>query len=64
MSKYTRYYNRRKEFYRAFAVHWTAWAEGVELSSVEADGMNKFFRSIAKRFGLTQEFEKLGVFVQ
>ena len=64
MSNYVRYYNNRKDFYRIFAARWAAWASGANLTSVEAEGMSKFFKSIAKRFGLTQEFAELGVFTQ
>jgi hypothetical protein len=28
---------------------------------MEAEGMTKFFRPIAKRFGLVQDFQDLGV---
>lgn len=64
MSSYVRYYNNRKDFYKIFATRWAAWAENAELSKVEAEGMTKFFKSIAKRFGLTQEFAELGIFRQ
>ena len=64
MSKYVRYYNNRKDFYKTFATRWAAWAEGADLTAVEAEGMSKFFRSIAKRFGLMQEFTDLGVFTR
>ncbi len=64
MSKYVRYYNDRKDFYKTFASRWAAWAEGANLTTVEAEGMSKFFKSIARRFGLTQEFTELGVFFQ
>ena len=64
MSKYVKYYNDRKDFYKTFASRWAAWAEGAELTSTEAEGMSKFFKSIARRFGLTQEFAELGVFYQ
>jgi hypothetical protein len=64
MSKYVRYYNNRKDFYKTFATRWTAWADGAELTSTEVEGMTKFFKSIAKRFGLMQEFAELGIFTQ
>jgi hypothetical protein len=64
MSKYVRYYNDRKDFYITFASRWAAWAEGADLTAVEIEGMSKFFKAIARRFGLTQEFAKLGVFAQ
>ena len=61
MSKYTRYYNNRKNFYKAFATTWASWAEGVELTATELEGMSKFFRPIAIRFGLVEYFTKLGI---
>jgi hypothetical protein len=61
MSSYVRWYNDRKNFYKVFAARWAAWAEGADLSEVEIEGMSKFFKSIAKRFGLMQEFAELGV---
>ena len=62
MSKYVLYYNDRKDFYKTFAERWAAWAAGAELTAVEVEGMSKFFKSIARRFGLTQEFTDLGIF--
>ena len=37
---------------------------GEYLSAIETEGMAKFFKPIAKRFGLTQEFAELGIFTQ
>lgn len=62
MSKYVRYYNDRKNFYKLFAARWAAWAAGVELPVTVVDGMAKFFKPIAKRFGLVQYFTELGIF--
>lgn len=64
MSNYVRYYNDRKNFYKVFATRWAAWADGAELTTAEAAGMSKFFKSIAKRFGLMQEFAELGIIAQ
>ena len=64
MSNYVRYYNDRKGFYKTFATRWAAWAEDANLTTVETEGMSKFFKSIARRFGLTQEFADLGVIAQ
>ena len=61
MSNYVRWYNNRKDFYKVFAERQAAWAEGAELTSMEVEGMSKFFKCIAKRFGLIQEFSDLGV---
>ena len=64
MSKYTRYYNNRKDFYLTFATRWCAWAEGANLTPKEVEGMQKFFKPIARRFGLMQDFIELGIFTQ
>ena len=64
MSSYIRYYNNRKDFYLTFATRWAAWAEGADLTTVEVEGMKKFFKPIAKRFGLIQDFAELGIFTQ
>lgn len=61
MSKYTRYYNNRKNFYKTFATAWSSWANGANLSDVEVVGMSKFFRPIAVRFGLVEYFTGLGI---
>ena len=64
MSKYTRYYTRKKELYRSFAVNWVSWANTASLSQIELEGMRKFFKPIARRFGLTQEFVNIGLIVR
>lgn len=61
MSKYTRYYNNRKNFYKTFAAAWASWAEGADLTTIELEGMAKFFKPIAVRFGLVEYFAKLGI---
>jgi hypothetical protein len=61
MSNYVRWYNDRKDFYKVFASRWAAWAEGAELTELEVEGMAKFFKTIAKRFGLMQDFAALGI---
>lgn len=64
MSNYVRYYNDRKGFYKTFAERWAAWAVDADLSAMEVEGMTKFFKPIAKRFGLVQDFIELGIFTQ
>lgn len=64
MSHYVRWYNNRKDFYLTFATRWSSWAERADLTAVEVEGMTKFFKPIAKRFGLVQEFTELGIFTQ
>ena len=61
MSKYVRYYNNRKSFYLTFAMLWSNWAAGAELTELEVEGMSKFFKPIARRFGLTHDFKELGI---
>ena len=61
MSHYVKYYNDRKEFYKTFATRWASWAAGSELTTTEVEGMSKFFRPIAIRFGLVEYFTKLGI---
>jgi hypothetical protein len=57
MSKYTIYYNDRQEQYRGLAKA----VANMKLSGLQKRGMAIFFRSIAKRFGLTKEFKDIGV---
>lgn len=64
MSNYVRYYNDRKTFYKVFATRWASWAAEADLTTLEVEGMTKFFKPIAKRFGLIQEFTDLGIFKQ
>jgi hypothetical protein len=64
MSSYVKWYNDRKAFYKIFASRWAAWAEGADLTTMEVEGMTKFFKPIAKRFGLTQDFMDLGILVE
>ena len=64
MSKYVMWYNNRKDFYLTFATRWAAWAGKANLSAIEVEGMSKFFKPIAKRFGLVQDFVELGIISQ
>jgi hypothetical protein len=61
MSRYTLYYNTKRAQYLELAKQWFAWAETANLSDVEIAGMQKFFKSLATRFGLVSEFRDLGV---
>lgn len=61
MSKYTMYYNSRQQQYRDFAVSWSRVAAGMDLTERQRRGMALFFRPIARRFGLIQEFKDIGV---
>ena len=61
MSRYVCYYSARKIFYREMAERWSKWAAGAELSETEINGISKFFKSLAKRFGLINEFRELGI---
>ena len=61
MSKYTYYYTVNQNHYRFLANSWKAWADTASLSDKDKEGMAKFFRPIAIRFGLIREFRKIGV---
>ena len=61
MSNYVIYYNTRKIIYRDMAKRWLKWAHTANLSEDECKGVSLFFKSIAKRFGLIEEFRSLGV---
>jgi hypothetical protein len=61
MSDYVKYYCARKIMYRDFASRWMKWADGVELSQEDREGVSLFFKSIAVRFGLIKEFKCIGV---
>jgi hypothetical protein len=61
MSKYVVYYNRNQKVYRELAERWSRWAKTVHLTPDEIKGTSKFFRDIAVRFGLINEFRELGV---
>lgn len=60
-SRYVCYYSSRKVFYLELAERWCRWASTTNLTEVEKIGMAKFFRPIARRFGLTGDFRELGV---
>ena len=61
MSKYTTYYISRQQQYRELATNWKKLTANTDLSERQRRGMALFFRPIARRFGLTQEFKSIGV---
>lgn len=61
MSRYTYYYIVNQNHYRFLANSWKAWADNACLSEKDIEGMTKFFKPIARRFGLIREFRKIGV---
>ena len=61
MSKYTMYYNNKQQQYRDFATNWAKFTACIDLSERQRRGMSLFFKPIAKRFGLVQEFKDIGV---
>jgi hypothetical protein len=61
MSKYVCYYSARKIFHRELAERWSKWAATANLTETEITGISKFFRQIARRFGLIGEFKEMGV---
>lgn len=61
MSSYVRYYNTYQKVYRDMAIKWVKWAESANLAPYEMMGIKRFFRQIARRFGLITEFRIIGV---
>jgi hypothetical protein len=61
MSRYTIYYSGRKDMYRSLALRWSRWAADSNLTDNERKGVAMFFKSIAVRFGLVNEFREIGV---
>lgn len=61
MSKYTMYYNNKQQQYKDFATNWVKLTSGMGLTERQRRGMTLFFKPIARRFGLTQEFHDLGI---
>ena len=61
MSRYTTYYNTRQQTYKELAKSWKSWADGSGISETQRVGMGFFFQHIGKRFGLIEEFRKIGV---
>ena len=61
MSTYVIYYSARKSMYRNLAIRWSKWSTTAKLTENEINGISKFFRSIAVRFGLIGEFKELGI---
>jgi hypothetical protein len=55
------YYNENQLMYRELATKWAKWAATVKLTEKETQGISLFFKSIARRFGLIQEFRELGL---
>ena len=61
MSKYVFYYNTRQAAYREMALRWVKLEESANLAPYEMMGIKRFFRQIARRFGLITEFRSIGV---
>jgi len=61
MSKYTMYYKRRQLEYRSLAINWSIFADSHKLPNYQIRGMKLFFRPIARRFGLVNEFKAIGL---
>lgn len=61
MSKYTMYYTAKQKQYKDFATNWANLTSTMDLSERQRRGMALFFRPIARRFGLIQEFKDIGV---
>lgn len=61
MSKYTTYYTTKQQQYKELATSWKNITSSMNLTEDQKKGMSLFFKSIAKRFGLIQEFRDIGV---
>lgn len=61
MSRYTMYYKNKKVLYSELAASWAKWASTADLTDEQRFGISLFFGSIAKRFGLVEEFKALGI---
>ena len=61
MSKYTTYYNSKRAQHKEFAASWAKLTADMDLTERQKRGMALFFRPIARRFGLIQEFKDIGV---
>lgn len=61
MSRYTIYYSTQQTAYKRLAIRWKRWSKTANLSEKDREGMTKFFKDIAVRFGLVKEFRDIGV---
>lgn len=61
MSRYTMYYNEKRQQYLEFATNWKKFTSNMNLSERQIRGMALFFTPIARRFGLIKEFRDIGV---
>ena len=61
MSRYVCYYSARKAYHRELAEKWSKWAATANLTETEIQGISKFFKQLARRFGLIGEFRELGI---
>lgn len=61
MSRYTMYYVSKQQQYRDLALSWSEIVKTLNLNETQRKGMAIFFKAIAKRFGLVQEFKNLGI---
>lgn len=61
MSYYVSYYNANRKLYKTLAECWVERANSSCLSQAERDSVTKFFRKKATRFGLVQDFRRIGV---
>ena len=61
MSKYTMYYTSKQKQYKDFATSWAKLTSTMDLTERQRRGMALFFKPIARRFGLMQEFKDIGV---
>jgi hypothetical protein len=55
------YYTDKQRQYKELAAAWKKVSENMDLSEEQKKGMALFFKPIARRFGLTQDFKDIGV---
>ena len=61
MSRYTTYYKSKQLEYRTLAINWSIFADSHKIPGYQRRGMALFFKPIARRFGLIEEFKKLNL---
>jgi hypothetical protein len=55
------YYIAKQKQYKDFATNWAKFTSTMDLSERQKRGMALFFKPIARRFGLTNDFKDIGI---
>ena len=61
MSRYTTYYRSKQLEYKSLAINWSIFANSNNIPGYQRRGMALFFKPIARRFGLTEDFKRLNI---